>query len=223
MVTQLEKRIYNTHLAITRSKNNKPFKLRENFSKFEEEPHYALVKKLANFFERHQNVNINDFFIAPFVIYKNDTNPFYDLKFYLTAKARSIYTIYMKRQDTQHPDSTHTIKKCKDSLMFIYKYCKEKNIRAEDYLSQKSSGIIPDFGLHLKDRKINIYTLFAFDHFEKRFFEIPNDMLAFMFGDIYNDFTNIRMRYLQSEDCKRVCKTGLNEIKKILDKLKKKN
>lgn len=223
MVTHLEKRIYNTYLAISRSKQNKPFKLRQDFKKFEEDPNYTPIKKLANFFDRHQNVNINDYFIAPYAIYKNDVNAFYDLKFYLSAKARNIYTMYMKRQDTQHPDSQHIIKKCKDSMHFIYKYCKDNSITLDQYLSQKTSGIIPDFGLHLKDRKVNIYTLFAFDSFEKKFYEIPKDMLAFMFGEIYNDFARLRMRYLQSEDCKRVCKSGLNEIKKILEKKLKRN
>jgi len=218
MVTPLEKRIYNTYLAISRSKNNQPFKLRENFNGFEEHQHYVPVKKLANFFERHQNVSINDFFIAPYVIYKNDTKAFYDLKFYISAKARSIYTMYMKKKDKQSPDSDTAIKKCKESMMFVYKYCMKKEIPLNKYLSEKSSGQFPDFILHLKDRKVDIYTLFAIDGFEKKFFESPHDLLAFMFGDLYNDFTKFRMAYLRSENCKRVCKTGLNEIKNIIDK-----
>lgn len=218
MVTSLEKRIYNTYLAVSRSKNNQPFKLRENFDKFEEEPHFISVKKLANFFERHQNVSINDFFIAPFAIYKNDTKAFYDLKFYISAKARSIYTMYMKKKDKQSPDSDSSIKRCKDSMMFIYKYCMKKKISLDKYLFEKSSGQFPDFILHLKDRKVDIYTLFAIDGFEKKFFESPQDLLAFMFGDLYNDFTKLRMAYMRSETCKRVCKTGLNEIKNIIEK-----
>lgn len=218
MVTPLEKRIYNTYLIVSRTKNNQPFKVRQNFNKFEDEPHYISVKKLANFFERHQNVSINDFFLAPYDIYKNDIKQFYDIKFYLSAKARSIYTMYMKKKDKESPDSETAIKRCKDSMLYIYKYCMKRKINIDKYLFEKSSGQFPDFIIHLKDRKVDIYTLFAIDGFERKFFESPQDLLAFMFGDLYNDFTKFRMAYLRSENCKRVCKSGLNEIKNIIEK-----
>ena len=39
-MTDLEKRIYNKHLAVSRSLRNKPFKLKGDFTGFEENPKY---------------------------------------------------------------------------------------------------------------------------------------------------------------------------------------
>lgn len=216
MVTALEKRIYNTFLAVSRKKQNKPFKLRENFSNFEQDKNYQNIKKLSHFFNRFGEIDINDFILAPYAIYENDVDAYYELSFYLTQKARKVYSLYMKKKDSNNIESEQTIQKCKDSILFIYKFCKEKKIPLNDYILQKTGCIVPDFCVHLKERKVNIYTLLAIEGFEQKFFEIPKDIFALMFGNKYNDFAKIRMMFLRSDNCKRVCKTGLKEIKKHL-------
>jgi hypothetical protein len=95
-VTGREKHIYNTWLAVVRSNNNKPFKLRKNWTAFEEKPEYYQIKKLANFFNRHDNIDINDFFTSPFKVYPEPAN--YDLQFYNTMKALTCYKIYINKK-----------------------------------------------------------------------------------------------------------------------------
>lgn len=94
-MTQFEKTIYNSWLAINRKNNNQPFRLRKKWDGFEDKPEYFYVKKLANLFSRHDNINIDDFFKAPFTVYPEKT--IYDLKFYTTLKAIKIYKIYKNK------------------------------------------------------------------------------------------------------------------------------
>jgi hypothetical protein len=217
MISLLEQRIYNTFLAISRKKQNKPFKLRKDFEDFEQDPKYTPVKKLAYFFERFENIDVNDFFLAPYAIYENDENAFYDMEFYLTQKARHVYSLYMKKKDNVEVDSEENIEKCKESLLFIYKYCKEKNIPVTEYLDVVTEGnVLPDFAKHLKNRNVNIYTLFAFPDFENKFFKISADLLDFMFGSLYNDFVQFRRKFIMSNKCKEVCRTGLEILKNKL-------
>lgn len=214
MITSTEKRIYNTFLAISRKKQNKPFKLRQDFENFEQDEKYPAIKKLAYFFERFPSIDINDYFLAPYAIYVNDENTYYDLQFYLSQKARSVYTMYMKKKENVDADSEENLKKCKESLMFIYKYCKDKGCSVEKYLEQEScdGSLLPAFAVHLKNRDINVYALFAFEDFENKFFRIPADLLEFMFGSLYTDFAQLRRKFVMSEKCKQVCRTGLKII-----------
>lgn len=214
MITSTEKRIYNTFLAISRKKQNKPFKLRQDFENFEQDEKFPAIKKLAYFFERFPNIDINDFFLAPYSIYVNDENTYYDLQFYLSQKARAVYTMYMKKKESVDADSEENLKKCKDSLLFIYKFCKDKGCSVKEYLNIKEeNSLLPAFAVHLKNRDINIYTLFAFEDFETKFFQIPSDLLEFIFGSLYTDFAQLRRKFVMSEKCKQVCRNGLNIIK----------
>ena len=49
-MNEFEKQIYNTYIIVSRSINNKPFKVRKDFTDFEKKPEYLAVKKLAIFF-----------------------------------------------------------------------------------------------------------------------------------------------------------------------------
>jgi hypothetical protein len=93
-VTDFEKKVYNTWLATTRSKNNKPFRLRKDWTSFEDRPEYLPLKKLANMFKRFDNIIINEWFEAPYEIYKQDDTPNYDLRFYTSAKAFNCYKLH---------------------------------------------------------------------------------------------------------------------------------
>ena len=97
-MTKFEQAIYNCHLATVRAGCNKPYKLRKQWKDFEEKPEYFHVKKLANFFQRHDNIDMSEFFKAPFIIYPEPAN--YDLQFYTTLKATKIYKIYKNKLKT---------------------------------------------------------------------------------------------------------------------------
>jgi len=107
-LTSLEKRIYNTWLATVRSKNGKPFKLRQKWDDFEAKPEYGHVRKLAKLFMKFDNINIDEFFTAPFKVYPEPYE--YDIRFYNTMKALTCYRIYKKKSNSM------TTKEFMDSL-----------------------------------------------------------------------------------------------------------
>lgn len=93
MCTNLEKTIYNEHLKESRKSKNKPYKIRKDFSKISEQTELVL-KRLSSLFEKHKEINISDFFRAPYSVYSDSES--FPLKFYTTQKAISIYKIYME-------------------------------------------------------------------------------------------------------------------------------
>ena len=95
-MTRLEKGIYNCYLAVVRSGCGKPYRLRKKWEGFEEKPEYYHIKKLANFFTRHDNIDMTEFFKAPFMIYPEPAN--YDIKFYTTLKAAKCYKIFKSKK-----------------------------------------------------------------------------------------------------------------------------
>ena len=160
---EFEKQIYNTYLIVSRSINNKPFKTRKDFTNFEKKPEYLAVKKLAAFFKKHRHLNINSFFEAPFFVYNED---YFGIDFFCTHKAIATYTRYNDNFLVENPDSKASSKKIKESIMFITNFCKEHSIKITDYIEHKD-GSYYSFLNHIKDRKINIYILFAFKNFER--------------------------------------------------------
>ena len=161
---EIEKKIYNTYLAVSRSVNNKPFRLRQNFDNFNVHKDYPAVVKLGRFFNKHNHININSFFEAPFFVYGEDH---FDLSFFCSHKAVSTYTKYHDNFLLDNPGSKQCLQKIKDSIMFIHDYCKEYNIPITSYINFVEEGSSYNIFLsHIKNRKINVYTLFAFSKFE---------------------------------------------------------
>ena len=99
-MTHLDKSIYNTYLRVSRTKQNKPFRYRKNFDKFDDDPSFVFVKKLSLFFTKFPHIKLNDFFEAPYNVYL-DNSPYYDLKYYTTPKAVKVYGLYMKKRDAE--------------------------------------------------------------------------------------------------------------------------
>jgi hypothetical protein len=93
MCTDKQKRIYNHHLVESRKAKGKPFRIRKDFSKLKPE-HKIVLEKLDRLFSKYSDINVSNFFIAPYKIYPNDE--YFDLKFYTTQKAIFVYKLYME-------------------------------------------------------------------------------------------------------------------------------
>ena len=210
-VTELEKLVYNKYLAISRSSINKPFKLRKDWSKFEENSNYLYVSKLAYFFNKHSHVNIDDFFKAPYDIYSDKDDPF-DLKFYISQRALKVYTLYMQKKRVQSPDTDDQLFAIKKSLQYILTYCTRNNIQVDNYIHH-TTGSLPAFLTHLKKGDITIYTLFGFLGFEKVMKSIDSETLEFVLNDIYRNLPRSRTQYQSSRLAKPFIIAGLDKIK----------
>lgn len=98
--------IYNSWLATSRKKQNKPFKLRKKWDGFEDKKEFIVTKKLANMLSRYDNIQIDEFIQAPYEVYPEKIT--YPLDFYVTLKAMTCYKIHIKKKynltDTQFKD-----------------------------------------------------------------------------------------------------------------------
>ena len=163
-MTSQEKHVYNSYLRISRSRQNKPFKLRKDFSKFEEDKNYTFVIKLINILNRNKSIDLEDFLNAPYEVYGDGDR--YDLQFYTTQRAIKVYTTYTKKQMADDIDDDKVISKIKESLFFIYNFCKDNQITLKEYVNHKTN-IMNSFVLHVQENKIILYVLFGFSTFER--------------------------------------------------------
>lgn len=214
-VTNQEKYIYNTYLRIFRSRQNKPYKLRKDFNNFLDNEAYYFIKKLGMFFNKYPHINIDVYFKSPYDLYP-DVDTIYDLKFYASPRAIKVYSLYMKHMDQQDPDTDYHIQFGKDSLLYIFKFCRDNKMKLNEYLNHKT-GDLPTFVLHLRDRYVSIYTLFAFDSFDEQLDNVSPDRLNFTIGESFvSSLAIYRTRYYNSIKFKRTIKQGIEKIKKIL-------
>lgn len=206
-MTEFEKLIYNHFLEVSKKVNNKPVRYRKDFSNFKDED-YLYVNKLSIFFNKFKNIKIKDFFEAPYFVYNQN---YFDLKFYLSPKAIKAYTNYNDNYILNNPDSKQTLTKMKESITFIYEYCKEKDIKIIDYINYKE-GNYNVFLKHLKQRNINFFILFSFKDFSNIVDKIDNDIKEIYSGN-FSKLNYIRTKYYASSKAKLI----INNFKKYID------
>ena len=209
--------IYNTHLRISRSKKNLPYKTRKDFSDIQNSEKYATLLKLENFFKRNSYVNMNDFFEAPYLVYEDEKD--FNLDFYLSQKAIKIYSLYQKKKTYLDPDSDIQRKSVLNGLEFIYNFCKSNRIELSEYMKHKTNAMNTVF-VHLKEKNISVYNCLAFPDFQKTVNEQNYELLEFMLGDIISKLPIFRTKFYASNKCKKISIEGLKIVKDKLDKFK---
>jgi hypothetical protein len=214
-LTDKEKSIYNSYLIASRTIKNKPFKLRQDFSAIDDQV-YITLKKLGLFFDKNSNIKQVDFFTAPFDYYGTDN--YFDLHFFITPKAIRCYSLYAKKKETQDPDNDNTVSNCKECCTFIYRYCKENNLTLHDY-KNIINGTTPLVLQHLRDHKINFYTLHGLQC-EKTIRQVEPDLLDFFISNFENLLNDTRINFQRSVRLKTVIREALSIIEKHLLKNK---
>lgn len=194
-MTELEKRIYNKHMAISRSVRNKAYRLRGNFEGFEDDAKYPYIKKLAIFFSRYPEVNMDLYFKAPYKLYLDVD--YFDLQYFASPRAIKTYTIYKQELDKLSPEQH--LEDVKNSLNFIGKYCISNKIQFDDYICHNNGGIHPVWIYHLKNSDINIYSLMEYPNILEHINDIPEEELRLFFGKNYQDFFTYKTNYLHSK------------------------
>lgn len=205
-ITDDEKRIYNAFLIASKRAKNKPFRLRQNFTDISDEI-YISLKKLGAFFNTNQTISCNDYFWAPYEVYSKEE--YFDLSFYNTRKAIVAYSQYMRKKETQDPDSELSIQDCKTALKNIYSFCLTHAITLSSY--KDDTGGIPSFLVQLKEHKINFYILHGLG-VEKQIKRTEPELLDFYYKDFYDIFYKTRTKFITSERLKNVIREGLKII-----------
>jgi hypothetical protein len=208
-MTDFQKRIYNSHLAISRKMRDKPFRIRKDFSDMDQTKLDRLAS-LERFFNSYQNIKIDDYFAAPYVIFEDDD--YFDLDFYLTSKAKKAYSQYMKKIEMDDPDSESSLNRLVDSLKFVKNFCKEKNLTLKEYPLYIEDAL-PNMIDHLKNHHINMYALHALGVTK---IEVENRILDFIFSDFWISFQKTKNKFYLSKKMKEFSKQAIDKITKQL-------
>ena len=204
-------------MRVSRTKHNKPFKYRKSFENFETNDNYIYVKKLGYFFKKFPHINIEDFFNSPYEVYP-DTD-IYDLRYYTTPKAVKIYGTYITQKNNEDPDSEYQMKFIVDSLMFIFKFCKQNRLTLDEYTGHRTNDL-HTFIMHVRERDVSFYTLFGFSKFESIISGYPTGQIDFTLGKNFEkELASYKIRYYNSRKAKTAVSSGLAKIDKLLNKL----
>ena len=207
-MTEFEKIIYNTFLQTSKGVNNKPVRYRKDFTKFEENENYIYINKLSAFFTKFKHINVKDFFEAPYFVY--DEN-YFDLKFYCSHKAIKTYTAYNDNYILNNPDDPNTLLKLKESISFIYEFCKSKNIKPQHYINH-IEGNYNSFFKHIKERNINFYIIFSFTGVEQILNNYDNEIKG-MFSSNFSKINYLRTKFYASGKAKKI----INKFKEYVE------
>lgn len=208
-----EKRIYNTYLYVLRRVNNKPFTPRKDFSKIENTEKHIICSKLVVFFEKFQHINCESFFEAPFFV--NETE-YVDLSFYITQKAINTYKLFHSSFLIENVDSKVNLNKIKNSIKFIHFFSKKNKINMSDYISYyEKEATYPVFLKHLKERRISIFILFAFDDINDILSKIPSSELE-IFDSNFKRLQYVKNKFFNSDKMRK----NINFLKDYLKKNK---
>ena len=215
MITEREKSIYNSYLYATRSAQNKPTRFRKDFTKLKDQD-FVSLKKLSAFFAKHNHINYQDWFIAPFKVYSKDE--YFDLKFFNSRKALKCYSLYMKEKEMSNPDSEDTIESIKDGFRYIAKYCIRNSLTIEEYMEHFTNNM-PTCLLHLQEHRLNFYTLHALE-VESTIKTIEKDGLDFIVKDFQTIFASTRTKFYGSAILKAKARETKQKVKLIVENKK---
>lgn len=203
-LNEFEKSIYNEYLRAQRK--GKPFTPRKDFSEIEDEQ-FVLLKQLASFFASFSNIKPRDFFNAGFA--NSDYQP---LNFFKTLKAIKLYNIYIAEQ-LSNADEEWTINFVKESMVFIFTFCRDNNIAVDKYLDITSPAGLPWFVVHLKELKVCLFALFAIQDFENKLYCNIDDVAVVLGDEFLKELPKHRTNFFASKKCKNIARQGLNLIK----------
>jgi hypothetical protein len=209
-MTDFQKRIYNSHLAISRKMRDKPFRIRKDFSDMDQTKLDRLAS-LERFFNSYNNIKIDDYFSAPYAIFEDDD--YFDLDFYLTSKAKKSYSQYMKKIEMDDPDSESSLNRLVDSLKFVKNFCKEKNLTLKEYPLYIEDAL-PNMIDHLKNHHINMYALHSLGVTK---IEVENRILDFIFSDFWISFQKTKNKFYLSKKMKEFSKQAIDKVNQQLN------
>jgi hypothetical protein len=165
------------------------------------------LASLERFFNSYQNIKIDDYFAAPYVIFEDDD--YFDLDFYLTSKAKKAYSQYMKKIEMDDPDSESSLNRLVDSLKFVKNFCKEKNLTLKEYPLYIEDAL-PNMIDHLKNHHINMYALHSLGVTK---IEVENRILDFIFSDFWISFQKTKNKFYLSKKMKEFSKQAIDKVK----------
>lgn len=196
-LTDLEKHLYNKHLAVSRSEKNKPFKIKKDFSDVVNTDKHKFLKRISTLFAKHPEINPDTFFRAPYKLYPDVQ--YFALDFFSTLRSIKAYTTYKKQIFLQDPDSQ--LESVKESLRFIANFCIQQRIQFHQYPYHRTSDVFT-WIQHYKQNQINIYSVMEFSNIYSNMKALSEDVQKFFIGNFVDQFQNIQSLYNTSNHLK---------------------
>lgn len=212
-LSELEKLLYNKHLAISRSLKNKPFKLKRDFSDIIDTEKSKHLKRLSILFKKHPEIDFNTFFEAPYKLYPDVE--YFGLEYFSSMRAIKSYTMYKKILFLQDPDKQ--LEQVKASFQFIAKFCIEENLYLYQYQYHKTADLYT-WMKHYKENKINIYSMFEFSNILSSVKQLAEDVQAFYLGEFVEKFHTLYLQYNNSQLLKPYAKKVLPTLSNFVEK-----
>lgn len=206
-LSDIEKIIYNEYLRAKRK--GKPFNARKNFDDIDDAT-YISLKRLGTFFTSFPNIRYKDFFDAGILTPQRSERP-PELAFFTSMRAIKMYNEYIKEK-LNSADDGWVLSFCKESLFFIYEFCKSRGISVADYLNIKTPAGFPWFIIHLKDFKICIYAILAFEGIDSKLVEYSDEVRQIISDDFLKCIPQHRTNFFASKKCKALVREGLKLI-----------
>jgi len=208
--------VYNTYLSVSRGHKNKPWKARKDFEGFDKTPDGILCVRLDMFFKRFPQINIKDFLLAPYVIYKDEEH--FPLNFYLTQKAIACYSLLQSQRTEELPDTEGHIKHILESLKYLATTCINERISLSQYCNLKSGytwRCLEDY----RNKQLNLYVLLSLFNFDTIFNSMQMQDKEIYLKTIANDIVKFKIRLNNSSRAKKIITEGLKRISELsLDK-----
>lgn len=192
VLNELEKLIYNKHLAVSRSIKGKPFKFKKTFDDLDSSKRLFL-KRIATLLKKHPNINLDTFFSAPYKLYPDVS--FFGLDYYASLRAIKSYTMYKQFLFVQDPDNQ--IEEIKQSLQFIVKFCIKEQIPLYKYPQHKTSDLYT-WMIHYKQNFINPYSMMGFRNVYSHLSELSEDVQRFYVDNFVEQYKHLYLKYSSS-------------------------
>jgi hypothetical protein len=211
-ITELEKAIYNKHLAVSRSQRNKPFRLKKDFSDFQNTDKSVFLKRLSVLFQKHPEINLDVFFKAPYVLYPDVD--YFGLDYFASMRAIKCYAMYKKQVFLQDPDSQ--LEEVKQSLRFIANFCISQKIYLHQYPFHRTADLY-SWMIHYKENKINIYSVFEFSGVFSSIKELTEEVQNFFISGFVEQFQNLFVKYNNSKEIKPYMRKAFSTISTFVE------
>jgi hypothetical protein len=212
-ITELEKYLYNKHLAASRSARNKPFRLKTNFDDVVDTEKHKFLKRISILFNKHPDINADVYFTAPYKLYPDVV--FFGLDYFSSMRAIKSYTIYKKQLLLEDPDSQ--VVDVSDSLRFIANFCISESIHFHRYPFHKTADVYT-WMLHYKQNKINVYSLFEFTDVHSSITELTQEIQDFFVHDFVEQFHNLKLKYNKSNKLKSYVRAAFPVLSNFVQK-----
>jgi hypothetical protein len=211
-LSELEKFIYNKHLAISRSQKSKPFKFKKNFQDLDHTKRLFL-KRIATLLKKHKTINIDVFFSAPYKLYPDVE--FFGLDYFASMRAIKAYTMYKQILFLGDPDSQ--INEIKQSLEYIVKFCIKKKIQLYKYPKHKTADLYT-WMIHYKENNINPYVMMEFKNVYSSLLELGEDIRHFYVSDFIEQYKSLYLKYSSSTTVKSYLQKTLPVLQAFVEK-----